>query len=124
MFGWFRKSPEREIRRLNKDARDVVEMTDQGFGAAAARDVAVQIREFLQQAHDLAVGDPPNYDRFIDEYRRLHKDARDRHKPIKLTSLTLAIIYLRSEKHGAACAPARQAIDAFLARWAHVTEDS
>lgn len=123
MFSWFRKSPEREIKRLNKDAETIVEMTFQGFGSAAARDAAVQIRKYLDQAHELAVGDPPDYERFIAEYRLLHKDARDRHDQIRLTSLTLVIIYLRSEAFGAACAPARQAVDGFLAHWAHVTDD-
>ncbi len=123
MFSWFRKNPKREIKRLNKDAETIVEMTFQGFGSTAAREVAVQIREYLDQAHELAVGDPPDYERYITEYRRLHKDARDRRDQVRLTSLTLTLIYLRSEPYGAACVPARQAVDDFLAHWAHVTDE-
>ena len=45
-------------------------------------------------------------------------NARKQGDQLGLTAYTLIIIYLRADNFGEACAPARQAIDAFVAQWA------
>jgi len=41
---------------------------------------------------------------------------------VAFTAFTLVLIYLRAEAPGDACGPARDAIDGFLAEWAHAAD--
>ena len=122
VLGWFRRNPEREIKQLNRDARAVVDDVFLGYPVDRARKVAVRTRVYIDEAHEKARNDAGRYGEVAARYRTLNQDARQRGDQIAMSSLTLAIIYLGAEAHGAACAPARAAIDEFLGHWSHVEE--
>ncbi len=122
VLAWFR-DPEREIKQLNRDARGVVDVVFLGYPVARARAVAVRTRTHIDEAHEKARNDTGRYGEVAARYRTLNQDARQRGDQVAMSSLTLAIIYLGAEAHGAACAPARAAIDEFLGHWSHVGEE-
>ncbi|HAD88528.1 MAG TPA: hypothetical protein DCG48_14300, partial [Rhodospirillaceae bacterium] len=64
------------------------------------------------------------FKRAMDNLSRMHNEARKRRDQRALTSLTLAIIYLKAEKVGAPAQAARDAILAYLEEWAPVTEEN
>jgi len=57
--------------------------------------------------------------RAVAEFETFHREAKQAHNQVKLTAYTLALIYLRAEIQGDACAPARAAVDDFMDTWAH-----
>ncbi len=122
VLGWFRRGPEREIKQLNRAARAVVDSVFLGYPVARARAVAVRTRTYIDDAHEKARNDAARYGEVAARYRTLNQDARQCGDQVAMSSLTLAIIYLGAEAHGAACAPARAAIDEFLGHWSHVEE--
>ena len=79
------------------------------------RDAALMTAEHLARAHDIFESGVIGLKRGIDEYKRLHNEARRKRDDAALTAFTLVQIYLRAEIQGDACKPARDAIDQFIA---------
>jgi len=121
MFGRF-FGPEREIRRINKGALEVIDYARQCFKADTVKAIAQVTGEHLDRAHKVFESTPVGAKRAIVEYQRLHKEARNQRDDVTLTAFTLVILYIRAELQGDPCHPARDAIDAFLAEWAHALE--
>ena len=123
MLGLFGNKTEREIRRLNKDAPNIIEYSYQILSTETVRDAALMTAEHLEHVRQVYMGNSSGPERVIAKYKTHLKEAALRHDNVKLTAFALVVIYVRAEPHGEACAPARQAIDEFISQWAHATED-
>ena len=78
VLGWFRRSPEREIKQLNRDARGVVDDVFLGYPVTRAREVAVRTRAYIDEAHEKAGNDAGRYGEVVTRYRTLNQAARQR----------------------------------------------
>lgn len=123
MFGLFGNRSKGEIRRLNKDAGDIIEYACQSFPTETVRNAALMTAEHLARAHDIFESGVTGLKRGIDEYKRLHNEARRKRDDVTLTAFTLVQIYLRAEIQGETCKPAREAIDQFIADWEHAQKE-
>lgn len=119
MFGLFGDKTEREVKRLNKDGPELVEFTYQTFRSEMIRSIALLTRQHIDRAHDIYGTQTIDLKRAIAEYQTFHREAKRTHDQVALTALTLVLIHLRAQLQGAACGPARAAIDGFMAEWAH-----
>ena len=107
-------STAREIKRLNKDAPNIVEYASQCFRAETVRAIADTTRQHLERAHAHYPGNRDGWRQAVADYERLHREARGRRDDVALTAFTFVLIYIRAEVQGEACRPARDAIDAFI----------
>ncbi len=123
MFGLFGDKPQREARRLNRDAPVIIEHTRQTFPVGRIRDIALRTAEHLERAHRVFEPDAVGLKRAVLEYKRLHREARDHHDDVSLSAFTLVQIYIRAEALGEAGRPAMRAIDDFIGEWEHAKED-
>ncbi|MAN79569.1 MAG: hypothetical protein CMM77_14385 [Rhodospirillaceae bacterium] len=64
------------------------------------------------------------YKRALDHMSRMHNEARKRRDQRVLTSLTLAIIYMRAGKVGDLAKPAIDAIEGYIDEWAPVADEN
>jgi len=117
VLGLFRPRPEREARRLHKDAVVILDMARHTYRASVLEAIAHQTRDGLAQLRDLAGDDWRRTERELDRFKALHREARRRQDQTGLTAFTLIIIHTRSRRLGTAGEPARAAIDAFLEEW-------
>ena len=118
--------PEAEGRRLTRDAAYIVNaLTEEHYGPIRA-EVAQDLRKDIDYTLETFVRKDETYGfkRAMDNLSRMHNEARKRRDQRALTSLTLAIIYLKAEKVGAPAQAARDAILAYLEEWAPVTEEN
>ena len=97
-------NPDREARRLNRDAPAIIESATRSFPSQRVRDIALATLEHLGEAH---------------EHLSNHGEARRRMDQVALTAYTLVIIHLRAEALDDRAAPALEAIDAFTGQWSH-----
>ena len=119
MFGLFGDKTAREVRRLNKDAPELVEFTYQSFRSELVRSVALETRKNIDRARRIYGTEAIDLKRAVAEYQTFHREAKRTRDQVALTAFTLVLIYLRAELQGAACGPARAAIDGFMGEWAH-----
>ncbi len=124
MFGLFGDTTAREVRRLNKDGPELVEFTYQTFRSEMIRSISLLTRQHIDRAHNIYGSETIDLKRAIAEYQTFHREAKRAHDQVALTALTLVLIYLRAELQGAACSPARAAIDGFMEEWAHAADDA
>ena len=115
---WF--GPQREARRLDRDAATIIEAAQSLPSSSKTRETALRIRDELEVAHARGGDDPSRYTRLVEHFRNQHREARRRRDDTALTALTLVIIYLRAEMVGADADPARHRIDAFASEWTRV----
>lgn len=115
-------SPEREARRLNRDAPAIVEQTTLGYPVARVRDVASATAEHLGRSREHLAEHPGARDDVLARFREIHRDARRRNDQVALTAITLAIIALRAEALGETARPAAAAVEAFVDEWAGEAE--
>jgi hypothetical protein len=113
----FFNNPEREVRQLNTDAASVIEMARQTYREELLGEIARLTRDGVAQVHDLCGDNAECIQREVDRYKTLHRESRRQHKQAGLTAYTLVIIHARSIAFGEAGAPARSAIEQFLAEW-------
>ena len=115
---WF--GPQREARRLDRDAATIIETAQSLPSSSKTRETALRISDELEVAHARGGDDPSRYTRLVEHFRNQHREARRRRDDTALTALTLVIIYLRAEMVGADADPARHRIDAFVSEWTRV----
>lgn len=122
---WLRNllGPEREGKRLAKDARWIVTDMDVIYSAERMQQVAQMTREKLRECHTALERAPERRAEVIREVQRHHREARRRHDRTALSAFTFAIIYLRAQTIGAPGVPAIQTIDEFLGRWQHTDDE-
>ena len=123
MFGWF-NNPDREAKQLNKDSGAILDSVVKGSPAVVGRAVAEQTQAAIEEGHKKGRNSPDLYQPIVDHYRTMNADARRNHNQVAMSAFSLTSIYLRAEMLGPKAVPARQAIDEFLASWAHSGEDS
>ena len=111
-------STAREIKRLNKDAPNIVEYALQCFRPDVVRGIADTTRQHLERAHSHYPGNREGWKQAVIDYERMHREARSGRDDVALTAFTLVLIYIRAEVQGEACRAARDAIDAFIDEWA------
>ncbi|MFQ5765279.1 MAG: hypothetical protein ACE5GT_10130, partial [Rhodospirillales bacterium] len=100
MFGIFGDRSAREVRRLNKDALEVVEYAYQCFRSETVRAIAIMTGEHLTTARQVFEPSPVGLKRAIVEYERRHKEAGRQRDDVLFTAFTLVLIYLRAEAQG------------------------
>ena len=122
MFGLFGDKTAREVKRLNKDGPELVEFTYQTFRSELIRSIALLTREHIDRAHRIYGTQAIDLKRAKAEYQNFHQEAKRSRDSVALTTFTLVLIYLRAQLQGAACGPARAAIDGFMAEWAHAAD--
>ncbi len=115
--------PEREARRLRRDADYVLGALDKGHYGPVEDHVASDLAKDLAYARATFLDLEHGHARAEDHFKRMHRECRRRASQRDLTSLTLAIIYVRADKLGGAAKDVTEKIDAFLAKWAHLTDD-
>ena len=103
-----------EIKRLNKDAPLIIKYTKETVRPEKVPEVALLTRKHLDHAHSNFGTSEIGLKRTIDEYERLHKEARRQKDEISLTAFTLVLIYARSLNIGKDCSPAIKSIDSFI----------
>jgi hypothetical protein len=118
--------PEADARRLNRDAAYIVHALSEEHYGPIRKEVAEDLRKDIDYAHETFIkkDEVYGYKRAQDHMSRMHNEARKRRDQRSLTSLTLAIIYMRAEKMGGLGKPAIDAIDAYVEEWAPVAEDN
>lgn len=117
IFNLFGNRKQRQARQFNRDAPVIIEQAEQMFTDNRLAEIAATVRQHLDRAHAVFGREGVDLHRAHDEYRKLHKVARQRNEQANLTAITLVIIHLRAEIAGVDAAPARAAIEQFLARW-------
>jgi len=118
------QNPEREARRLNRDASAIIESTSRSFPIDRVRDIALMTMEHLGEAHAHLQEHSESLEAVLQRFKQLHGEARRRNEQLGLTAYTLVIIYLRAEALDARAGSALAAIDAFIGQWAHAAEES
>ena len=116
-------NPEREAKRLNRDAPAIIDSASQSFSAERVRDIALMTLERLREVDEHLGKHSESRDQLLYRFRQLHSEARRRSDQVALTTYTLIIIHLRAEALGAICSPALESIDAFTGQWAHAADD-
>ena len=111
-------SAAREVKRLNKDASNIVEYTRQCFRIPTVKAIAAATRQHLDRVHGAYPGDRVGWKQAVADYERLHREAKKQRDDVSLTAFTFVLIYIRAEARGEACRPARDAIDGFVDEWA------
>lgn len=115
-------NPQREAKRLNRDAAIIVDSAIKSLPVDRVRDTAVSILEHLEEAHAHLENHAESRDQVLYRFRQLHREARRRNDQVALTAYTLVIIQLRAEALGTAGGPALEAIGEFTGHWAHAVE--
>ena len=118
----FFDNPQREAKRLNRDASTIIDSATRSFPIERVRDIAVMTFEHLGEADEHLQAHPESRAQVLERFRALHREARRRMDQVALTAYTLVIIRLRAQALGATCGPAVQAIDDFVGQWAHAAE--
>jgi hypothetical protein len=118
--------PEAEAKRLNRDVAYIVHALNEEHYGPIAKDVAADLRKDIDYTIETFIQKDETYGfkRGLDNLSRMHNEARKRRDQRALTSLTLAIIYMRAGKVGDPAKPAIAAIEAFVEEWSPVTEEN
>lgn len=126
MFGILKSlfnSPQRDAKRLNRDAPAIIDSATKSYGPDRVREIALQTLEHLGEANAHFEAHSESYDQVLYRFQQLHSESRRRTDQVGLTVFTLVIIYLRATALGGIADPARAAIDDFTGRWAHAVDE-
>jgi len=115
-------NPQREARRLNRDASTIIDSAIDSLPVNRVRETALLTLEHLAEIGEHLVEHSQSRDQLLYRFRQLHGEARRRMDQVRLTAYTLIIIYLRAMALGEMAAPARKAIDDFTGQWAHAAQ--
>ncbi len=115
-------SPDREAKRLNRDAPAIIDSATHSFPVDRVRDIALMTLEHLGEAHEHLTNHSESRDQVLYRFKQLHGEARRRMDQAALTAYTLVIIHLRAEALDGRAAPALEAIDAFTGQWSHAAQ--
>ena len=115
-------NPQREARRLNRDASTIIDSAIDALPVNRVRETALLTLEHLAEIGEHLEEHSQSQDQLLYRFRQLHGEARRRMDQVGLTAYTLIIIYLRATALGEMAAPARKAIDDFTGQWAHAAQ--
>lgn len=112
--GWWRG---RAIQQLNRDAREIIRRDSAAYTDRHLTTIANVLRTYLAEFDS-----PPQTAAHRREVamrlKSRHREARRRHDQVVLSAATLTIIYRRAVEAGVSASPARDAVQAFLDRYA------
>ena len=117
IFGILGRLKQRQSRRLNRDASVIIEQAETMFVGSTLSKIATTVSTEMQRAHNVFGQKPVDLRRAHYEYRKLHKEARQRNNQAELTAMTLVIIHLRADIAGIDALPARTSIEQFIGRY-------
>ena len=107
----------RAVQQLNRDAVEIIRRDSLAYTNAHLTTIANLLRTYLAEFES----SPQTASRRREVAMRLksrHREARRRHDQAVLTAATLAIIYRRGLEAGESAAPACDAVQVFLDRYA------
>ena len=110
-------STQRQARRLNRDAITIIAADCRDHDAKRLGKIAQLTQEYLQQAQERMKNDPDADYRNLAYLQTEHKNTRRQPNQMKLSAVTLAIIYSRAKNLGEDCQPAVDAIEDFIKQW-------
>ena len=116
-------NPDREAKRLTRDASTIIDSATKSFPVDRVRDIAIMTLESLAEARAHLDEHEQSRDQMLYRFRQLHGEARRRMDQVALTAYTLIIIRLRAEALGDIADPAGEVIDEFTGKWAHAAEE-
>ncbi len=116
-------SPDREAKRLNRDASTIIDSAAKSFPVGRVRDIAIMTLESLAEARAQLDEHEQSRDQMLYRFQQFHGEARRRMDQVALTAYTLIIIRLRAEALGDIADPAGEAIDKFTGQWAHAAAE-
>lgn len=116
-------NPQRDARRLNRDAPAIIDSAAKSLAADRLREIALMTLEHLDETRKHLEEHGRSGDQVLYRYRQLHGESRRRMDQVGLTAYSLIIIHLRATALGAIAEPAREAIDEFTSRWAHAARE-
>ncbi len=116
-------NPNREAKRLNRDAPTIIDSATKSFPVDRVRDIALMTLESLTEARVHLDKHEQSRDQMLYRFRQLHGEARRRMDQVALTAYTLIIIRLRAAALGDIADPAGEVIDEFTGKWAHAAEE-
>ena len=117
IFALFGDKKKREAKQLNRDVSIIIEQANQLYSSKRLGDMAETVAELIDRAHLRYGKSEVDLKRAHFDYRGLHKEARRKNDQIRLSAMTLVIIYLRAKIAGPAASPAVAAIDEFIDEW-------
>ena len=114
MREWWRG---RAIQQLNRDAREIIRRDSAAYTDRHLTTIANVLRTYLAEFDS-----PPQTAAHRREVamrlKSRHREARRRHDQVVLSAATLTIIYRRALEAGVSASLARDAVQAFLDRYA------
>jgi hypothetical protein len=116
-------NPDREAKRLTRDASTIIDSATKSFPVDRVRDIAIMTLESLTEARAHLEKHEQSHDQMLYRFQQLHGEARRRMDQVALTAYTLIIIRLRAETLGEIADPAGEVIDEFTGQWAHAAEE-
>ena len=117
IFALFGDKKKREAEQLNRDVSIIIEQANQLYSSKRLCDMAETVAELIDRAHLRYGKSEVDLKRAHFDYRGLHKEARRKNDQIRLSAMTLVIIYLRAKIAGPAASPAVAEIDEFIDEW-------
>ncbi len=116
MFGFFR-NPERDARRLLRDARVIIEDVNQTYREQRLGEIACQIRDDLYHVAMNCQAHSGSLQRELERHTSLHREARRNYNAVTLTAHTLVIIHIRAMQSGEPGQGAINLIQEFVEKW-------
>jgi hypothetical protein len=116
---WKRK---KEVQGLNKDAYLIIDYAEQTTRPERILEISRLTSQHLEHANKIFGTTPIGLKRALDEYKRLHNEARRQRDDISLSAFTLVQIYIRSKVIGKDCQLAIETIDTFMKRSEHTLD--
>ena len=117
IFALFGDKKKREAKQLNRDVSIIIEQANQLYSSKRLCDMAETVVELIDRAYLRYGKSEVDLKRAHFDYRGLHKEARRKNDQIRLSAMTLVIIYLRAKIAGPAASPAIAVIDEFIDEW-------
>gem|GEM_PF-1861478 len=116
LFGFFH-NPEREARRLERDARAIIDNVVHSYREQRLVEIASQIRtDLLHVARNCEAHDG-SLERELERHTSLHREARRHNASVALTAHTLVIIHIRAGRLGEPGQATLGLIQDFVSNW-------
>ena len=107
----------RAIQQLNRDAREIIRRDSAAYTDRHLTTIANMLRTYLAEFENPSQTAAHRREVAM-RLKSRHREARRRHDQAVLTAATLAIIYRRGLEAGESAAPACEAVQVFLDRYA------
>ena len=114
MFKFSKWNRKRKVKGLIKDAQLIIDHVRQTTRPEKLKKIAIITSKHIEHAQKTFGETPTGFKRAIDEYKRLHNEARRQRDDISLSAFTLVQIYIRASAVGQECQPAKEIIKAFM----------